>query len=70
MIDRRKRLHREIAERLPEERSDVARTAIPALSLIERMSLERARSRLHVRMARVLTDLRTAYGSSRGPRGR
>jgi chromosome partitioning protein len=42
MIDRRKRLHREIAERLPEERSDVARTVIPALSLIERMSLERA----------------------------
>jgi chromosome partitioning protein len=42
MIDRRKRLHREIAERLPEERSDVAQTVIPALSLIERMSLERA----------------------------
>ena len=42
MIDRRKRLHREIAERLPEERSDVARTVIPALSLIERMSLGRA----------------------------
>ena len=42
MIDRRKRLHREIAESLPEERSDVARTVIPALSLIERMSLERA----------------------------
>jgi chromosome partitioning protein len=42
MIDRRKRLHREITERLPEERSDVARTIIPALSLIERMSTERA----------------------------
>jgi len=42
MIDRRKRLHREIAEQLPEERSDVARTVIPALSLIERMSVERA----------------------------
>ncbi|HEY6277927.1 MAG TPA: ParA family protein [Streptosporangiaceae bacterium] len=42
MIDRRKRLHREIAERLPTERSDVARTVIPALSLIERMSVERA----------------------------
>jgi chromosome partitioning protein len=42
MIDRRKRLHREIAERLPAERPDVARTIIPALSLIERMSLERA----------------------------
>jgi chromosome partitioning protein len=42
MIDRRKRLHREIAEQLPEERQDVARTVIPALSLIERMSVERA----------------------------
>jgi cellulose biosynthesis protein BcsQ len=42
MIDRRKRLHREIAEQLPQERSDVARTVIPALSLIERMSVERA----------------------------
>ena len=42
MIDRRKRLHREIAERLPAERPDVAKTIIPALSLIERMSLERA----------------------------
>jgi chromosome partitioning protein len=42
MIDRRKRLHLEIAERLPAERSDVAATVIPALSLIERMSVERA----------------------------
>ena len=42
MIDRRKRLHREIAERLPKERPDVAQTVIPALSLIERMSVERA----------------------------
>ena len=42
MIDRRKRLHLEIAERLPAERPDVARTVIPALSLIERMSVERA----------------------------
>ena len=42
MIDRRKRLHNEIAERLPAERKDVAATAIPALSMIERMSVERA----------------------------
>jgi cellulose biosynthesis protein BcsQ len=41
MIDRRKRLHREIAERLPTERKDVAATAIPALSMIERMAVER-----------------------------
>jgi chromosome partitioning protein len=42
MIDRRKRLHREIVEHLPEQRTDVAATAIPALSLIEQMSLQRA----------------------------
>ena len=42
MIDRRKRLHREIAERLPAERPDVAQTIIPALSLIEQMAVRRA----------------------------
>jgi chromosome partitioning protein len=42
MIDRRKRLHLEIADRLPAERKDVAATAIPALSMIERMAVERS----------------------------
>ncbi len=42
MIDRRKRLHKEIAERLPAERKDVATTAIPALSMIEQMAVRRA----------------------------
>jgi len=42
MIDRRKRLHRELAERLPAERPDVAAAAIPALSLIEQMAVQRA----------------------------
>jgi cellulose biosynthesis protein BcsQ len=42
MVDRRKTLHRDIIERLPKERSDVAVTAIPALSVIERMAVERA----------------------------
>jgi cellulose biosynthesis protein BcsQ len=42
MVDRRKRLHREISEQLPAQRSDLAVTAIPALSLIERMSVQRA----------------------------
>ena len=42
MIDRSKRLHREIAEQLPEQRADVATAVIPALSLIERMSVQRA----------------------------
>jgi len=42
MIDRRKRLHKEIAERLPAERKDVVDTAIPALSIIEQMAVQRA----------------------------
>jgi len=42
MIDRRKRLHNEITERLPAERKDVAATAIPALSMIEQMAVQRA----------------------------
>jgi chromosome partitioning protein len=42
MVDRRKRLHREITGDFPAERQGVARTAIPALSVIERMSVERA----------------------------
>lgn len=42
MVDRRKRLHREVVERLPTERSDVAATAIPALSVVEQMAVHRA----------------------------
>ena len=42
MLDRRKRLHMEIATELPRERPEFATTVIPALSLIERMSVERA----------------------------
>jgi chromosome partitioning protein len=42
MVDRRKRLHREIVENLPAERDDVAATAVPALSLIEQMAVRRA----------------------------
>jgi chromosome partitioning protein len=42
MVDRRKKLHREITESLPSERKDVAATVIPYLSLVEKMSVERA----------------------------
>src|SRR4029077_914292 len=42
MVDRRKKLHREIVEKLSAERYDVARTVIPDLSVIETMSVERA----------------------------
>ena len=42
MFDRRKRLHREIVTDLPTQRRDFAATAIPALSVIEQMSVRRA----------------------------
>jgi cellulose biosynthesis protein BcsQ len=42
MVDRRKKLHQEIIQDLQTERTGVAATPIPALSLIERMSVERA----------------------------
>jgi chromosome partitioning protein len=42
MVDGRKKLHQEIIKDLQAERSDVAATLIPSLSLIERMSVERA----------------------------
>jgi len=42
MIDRRKRLHMQIAADVPAERPDFAVTVIPALSAIEQMALHRA----------------------------
>jgi chromosome partitioning protein len=41
MVDRRKRLHREIIETLPTQRDDLAATTIPALSVIEQMAARR-----------------------------
>jgi len=42
MVDRRKRLHTQIAADLPAQRPDFAATAIPALSVIEQMAVQRA----------------------------
>jgi chromosome partitioning protein len=42
MVDGRKRLHREVVERLRAERQDLAATAIPALSVVEQMAVHRA----------------------------
>ncbi|HEX6520212.1 MAG TPA: ParA family protein [Streptosporangiaceae bacterium] len=42
MVDRRKRLHQELTKTLTTERPGVSPTVIPALSMIERMSVERA----------------------------
>jgi chromosome partitioning protein len=42
MVDRRKKLHRQIVEELPAKRDGVALTAIPAAAIIENMSVERS----------------------------
>jgi len=41
MVDRRKKLHREITETLPAERSEMLATKIPYASDVERMGIER-----------------------------
>ena len=42
MVDRRKRLHRDIITRLTAERSDIATAIIPAMTLVEQVSVRRA----------------------------
>ena len=42
LVDRRKRLHRELVEKLAAVRHDIATTAIPTQSLIEQMAEHRA----------------------------
>jgi chromosome partitioning protein len=42
MVDRRKRLHREVVETLPDGRSDVVRAAIPAATEVELMGVARS----------------------------
>jgi len=42
MVDRRKRLHREIIERLSAERPGIAGATIPAMTLVEQMAVRRA----------------------------
>ncbi len=42
MADRRKRLHRDVIEAIPRDRTRVAETVIPALSIIEQMAERRA----------------------------
>ncbi len=42
MVDRRKRLHRTVMEQLFADRTCIARTVIPALSIVEQMAVRRA----------------------------
>ena len=42
MVDRRKRLHRQVVESLPQGRGDIARAVVPAATEVELMGVERA----------------------------
>ena len=42
MVDRRRKLHRELVERLDTEWPELLRTVIPSAAVVERMGLERA----------------------------
>jgi cellulose biosynthesis protein BcsQ len=42
MVDRRKRLHRDLVQSLPQQRDNIAVAAIPSQSLIEQMATHRA----------------------------
>ena len=42
MVDRRKRLHRQVVESFPDQRTDVARSAIPAATEVELMGVRRS----------------------------
>ncbi len=66
MVDRRKRLHRQVVESFPIDRTDVARTAIPAATEVELMGVRRSPvviDRPHSRAGRAYRGL-----WSRGPR--
>ena len=41
MVDRRKRLHREVVDSLPAQRADILGEGIPALSIVEQMAARR-----------------------------
>jgi cellulose biosynthesis protein BcsQ len=42
MVDRRRRMHREFAEHVPDTRVEMARTSIPAAAMVEQMGVRRA----------------------------
>jgi chromosome partitioning protein len=52
MVDRRKRLHREVVETLPDGRRDIAGTAIPSATEVELMGVERSPVVLHAPRSR------------------
>jgi chromosome partitioning protein len=65
MVDGRKRLHREVIEDLRGRRDDLATTVIPALSLVEQMSVRRAPLPVFAPRSRVTRSYRDLWAEVR-----
>ncbi|MGE5292475.1 MAG: ParA family protein [Micromonosporaceae bacterium] len=70
MVDRRKRLHRDIVENLPAERADIAAAIVPALSLIEQMAIRRAPLPFYAPRSRAAQCYRQLWNEISGQAGR
>jgi chromosome partitioning protein len=68
MVDGRKRLHREVIDRLRAERPDLADTVIPALSLVEQMAVHRAPLPVFAPRSRVSRSYEALWAEVRGRR--
>jgi chromosome partitioning protein len=66
MVDGRKRLHREVVDRLRAERKDLAATVIPALSVVEQMAVHRAPLPVFAPRSRVTRSYEAVWGEVRG----
>jgi chromosome partitioning protein len=66
MVDGRKRLHREVVDRLRAERKDLAATVIPALSVVEQMAVHRAPLPVFAPRSRVTRSYEALWGEVRG----
>jgi chromosome partitioning protein len=69
MVDGRKRLHREVVERLSADRDDVAAAAIPAATEVELMGVERAPVVVHAPRSRAARAYRALWAEVRSRLG-
>jgi cellulose biosynthesis protein BcsQ len=65
MVDRRKRLHREVIESLPETRHEIVPTAIPAATEVELMGVQRSPVVVHAPRSRAGRAYATLWGEIR-----
>jgi chromosome partitioning protein len=69
MVDRRKRLHRDVIKRLTAERPGIADTTIPALSVIEQMAVQRAPLAVFAPRSQACRSYESLWDELQQPRG-